>query len=162
LTGYSPQEGVLSLAVDDTRGLIYAGGEFVTSPDDSISRFGAWDTGINAWIPLRFANLTPFDNGIWDYFTVSALAVDDSVVYVGGNFVNAGRVAAADGIAKWTWQPPQGSSTFTTLGTAVTGEGLVTGAKVVAWINIGLWSALILIGIFAFAIIAVAGGMSSV
>ena len=125
LTGYASQDGVFSLAVDDTRGLIYAGGEFVTSPDDSISRFGAWDTGINAWIPLRFANLTPFDNGIWDYFTVSALAVDDSVVYVGGNFVNAGRVAAADGIAKWTWQPPQGSSTFTTLGTAVTGEGLV-------------------------------------
>jgi hypothetical protein len=47
-------------------------------------------------------------------------------------------------------------------GGRVTGEGLVTGAKVVAWINIGLWAALILVGIFAFAIIAIAGGMSSV
>lgn len=55
-----------------------------------------------------------------------------------------------------------GSKEIKASGGRVTGEGLVTGAKVVAWINIGLWSALILIGIFAFAIIAVAGGMSSV
>jgi hypothetical protein len=55
-----------------------------------------------------------------------------------------------------------GSKEIKASGGRVTGEGLVTGAKVVAWINIGLWTALILIGIFAFAIIAVAGGMSSV
>jgi hypothetical protein len=55
-----------------------------------------------------------------------------------------------------------GSKEIKASGGRVTGEGLVTGAKVVAWINIGLWAALILIGIFAFAIIAVAGGMSSV
>jgi hypothetical protein len=126
LTGdVSNRNGVLSLAVDDARGLIYAGGEFTSSTDDSISRFGAWDTGIGEWIPLRFANLFPADNGIWDYSRVQAIVVDDSVVYVGGDFLNAGRVATADGIAKWTWQPPQGSSTFTTLGATVTGEGFV-------------------------------------
>jgi hypothetical protein len=54
------------------------------------------------------------------------------------------------------------SKEIKTSGGRVAGEGLVTGAKVVAWINIGLWAALILVGIFAFAIIAVAGGMSSV
>jgi hypothetical protein len=55
-----------------------------------------------------------------------------------------------------------GSKEIKASGGRVTGEGLVTGAKVVAWINIGLWAALILVGIFAFAIIAIAGGMSSV
>jgi len=54
-----------------------------------------------------------------------------------------------------------GSKEIKASGGRVTGEGLVTGAKVIAWINIGLWAALIVIGIFAFAIIAVAGGMSS-
>jgi hypothetical protein len=53
-----------------------------------------------------------------------------------------------------------GSKEIKASGGRVTGDGLVTGAKVVAWINIGLWAALLLIGIVVFAIIAIAGGMS--
>lgn len=53
-----------------------------------------------------------------------------------------------------------GSKEIKASGGRITGDGLVTGAKVVAWINIGLWAALLLIGIVVFAIIAIAGGMS--
>lgn len=53
-----------------------------------------------------------------------------------------------------------GSKEIKSSGGRITGDGLVTGAKVVAWINIGLWAALLLIGIVVFAIIAIAGGMS--
>jgi hypothetical protein len=122
-----PQARVLSLAVDDARDLIYAGGSFdrVTGGGfRSLNGIGVWDAGISTWIPLRFDTLTPWDNGIPE-FGVHSILVEDAVVYVGGEIRKAGRVASANGIAKWTWQPPQGSSTFTTLGTAVTGEGLV-------------------------------------
>ena len=116
---------VRSVAVDDTRGLIYAGGGFRTSPDDSVSGIGVWDTGISEWIPFRFAAGTN-GQGVFDPYDTWSILVEDSVVYLVGDFRNTGfPITDADGIAKWTWQPPQGSSTFTTLGTAVTGEGLV-------------------------------------
>lgn len=41
------------------------------------------------------------------------------------------------------------------------GKGLVTAAKIVSWINIGLWAAIIVIGAFVLVIVAIAGGMSS-
>ena len=53
-----------------------------------------------------------------------------------------------------------GSKEIKASGGRITGDGLVTGAKVVAWINIGLWAALLLIGLVVFAIIVIAGGMS--
>jgi hypothetical protein len=45
--------------------------------------------------------------------TAFALAfADDSQasVIAGGNFIDAGGVAAADGIAQWTWDPPTGAT----------------------------------------------------
>ena len=42
-----------------------------------------------------------------------------------------------------------------------TGEGLVTAAKIVSWINIGVWGAAIVIGAFFFILAVVAGGFSS-
>jgi hypothetical protein len=121
----SSAAGVRSLAIDDTRGLIYAGGGFRTSPDDSVSGIGVWDAGINEWIPFRFA-AGIYGEGVFDPYDTWSILVEGSVVYLVGDFRNTGfPMTDADGIAKWTWQPPQGSSTFTTLGTAVTGEGLV-------------------------------------
>lgn len=41
----------------------------------------------------------------------------------------------------------------------VTGQGLVTAATIVAWINIGVWAALLVIGLIVIGIVAVAGSL---
>jgi hypothetical protein len=46
-------------------------------------------------------------------------------------------------------------------GGRVQGQGLVTAARWVAWINIGLFAAMIVIGGFVLLLVAIAGGMSS-
>ena len=46
-------------------------------------------------------------------------------------------------------------------GDRLQGRGLVTAAKIVSWINIGLWAAVIVIGAFVLVIVAIAGGLSS-
>ncbi|MGA0092237.1 MAG: fibronectin type III domain-containing protein [Candidatus Nanopelagicales bacterium] len=120
-----PYVGVRALAVDDTRGLVYAGGPFTatnTGAANSMNRVGVWDSAISEWIPLTYAG----GNGV--SAPVYSLAVDDSVLYVGGSFTDAGGVAAADRIARWSWQAPQGSNTLdTTAGASVTltGEGFI-------------------------------------
>jgi hypothetical protein len=43
-------------------------------------------------------------------------------------------------------------------GGRVQGAGLVTAARVVSWVNIGLWAAILVIGAFFLVLIAVAGG----
>ena len=43
----------------------------------------------------------------------------------------------------------------------VTGGGLVTASKIVSWINIGLYAALIAIGVLVFILAAVGGAFSS-
>jgi hypothetical protein len=43
----------------------------------------------------------------------------------------------------------------------VGGEGMVTASVVVAWINIGVTAALVVLGILVVVLIAVAGGMSA-
>lgn len=117
--------GVSALATDDIRGLVYAGGSFtatVGGAANSLNRVGVWDTGISEWIPFTYAggNGTPS--------RVNSVAVDDSVVYLGGSFQDAGGVSAADRIARWTWEPPQGSNSVSApAGAAVTltGEGFI-------------------------------------
>ena len=42
----------------------------------------------------------------------------------------------------------------------ITGQGMSTAAKIVSWINIGLYAALIVIGIIVFGIALAAGGLS--
>lgn len=39
----------------------------------------------------------------------------------------------------------------------VTGQGLVTASMIVAWINIGVWAALLVIGLLVLVLVAVAG-----
>ena len=55
----------------------------------------------------------------------------------------------------------QASKEIEASGGRVQGRGLVTAARWVAWINIGLFAAMILIGGFVLLLIAIAGGMSS-
>ncbi len=114
-----------AIATDDSRGLVYAGGAFTQANGgaaNSLRRVGVWDSGIAEWIPLQFgAGVT--DNGVGSGDVLS-FAVDDSVVYVGGSFLDAGGNPQADRIARWTWSPPTGTVDDTALpGTVLTIEG---------------------------------------
>lgn len=120
----NPYAGVNSVAIDEMRGLIYAGGDFISSVDDSVSGVAVWDMGtINPeWIPLRYGsglNAQGVPGG------VNSIALDDSIAYLAGDFKDAGNNSRADGIAKWTWQPPQGSNTVTAGTMTITGEGFI-------------------------------------
>ena len=90
---------VYDVAVDDTRGLVYAGGDFITAGDDSASRVAVWDVGLGEWIALQAAA----GQGVSS--DVHSLALDDSVLYLGGDFTNAGGVAV-NRVARWTWDAP--------------------------------------------------------
>ena len=46
-------------------------------------------------------------------------------------------------------------------GGRIQGQGLVTASKIVSWINIGLWAAVVVVGGFMVVLIAIAGGFSS-
>ena len=122
-----------AIVTDDTRGLVYVGGWFdkaVGGTAGSLKYVTAWDAAIRAWIPLTVAGGA---NGVsvasvGGLPNVVALALDDSVLYLGGNFTTAGGVAGFGNIARWTWDPPQGSNAATAMqGTSVqvSGEGLV-------------------------------------
>ena len=45
-------------------------------------------------------------------------------------------------------------------GGRIQGGGLVTAARIVSWVNIGLWAAVLVVGVFFLVLFAVAGGMS--
>ncbi|MDP1877763.1 MAG: hypothetical protein Q8M17_09425 [Actinomycetota bacterium] len=46
-------------------------------------------------------------------------------------------------------------------GGALEGQGLVTAAKIVSWINIGFWVAIIVVGAFVLVLLAIAGGLDT-
>ena len=122
-----------SLAVDDNRGIIYVAGIFdgaggVTSPS-----IAAWDIAVQEWIPFRWG-LNAASSGLNQ--DAYALAIDDSTLFVGGSFTGpAGEVWNGCGsggtlncVAKWTWDPPQGSNSITASGGSqitITGEGFI-------------------------------------
>jgi len=122
---------VWEVTMDDTRGLVYVGGDFGELDDftatsvgavNTLKHVGVWDAGISEWIPLTYAG------GDGTTSRVSSVAVDGSVVYLGGSFTDAGGVAAADHIARWTWDPPQGLNSLSALAGAsvtLTGEGFI-------------------------------------
>lgn len=99
--GGGPNNVVTALAFDDTHGLLYTGGAFTTVGTIAASLVSVWDGGIDAWIPLQATG----GNGVGGS-SVSAFAVDGSIVYLGGIFSQAGGVAGTTNIAKWTWDAP--------------------------------------------------------
>jgi hypothetical protein len=47
-------------------------------------------------------------------------------------------------------------------GGRIQGQGLVTAARVVSWVNIGLSAAFIVVGVFLLVLLVVAGGLNDV
>jgi hypothetical protein len=90
---------VYDVAVDDTRGLVYAGGDFTAAGDDSAANVAVWDVGLAEWFALQAAAGQGASSDVY------SLALDDSVLYLGGAFTTAGGVAASR-IARWTWDAP--------------------------------------------------------
>lgn len=145
IAGYSPRDDtwtpigsgldrfVATLASDDTRSLVYAGGAFgapINGQPGSMLRIGTWDAALSEWIPFSFDGGRR--NGIATLgrgSEVYSIAADDEVVYVGGLFplgIEA-RPGTAN-IARWTWDPPQGANTLSAAGGAtvtITGAGFI-------------------------------------
>lgn len=124
LTPSSP--GAYALAADDTHQILYVGGDFDAAGSTNASNIAAWDLRLSEWIPLQWSTT---NQGLPSSAsnTAYAIALDDSVVYVGGYFFDAGNNANADRLARWTWEPPQGSvdDTYTGSNLPVSGEGFV-------------------------------------
>ena len=113
-----------AIAIDDTRGLLYVGGTFTGSGSTSLSSVAVWDFGVDEWIPFRWGAGSG-DVGIGG---LNALALDDSVVYAGGSFSDAGGDTRADYVARWSWEPPTGNVALSGApgGSAtITAEGLI-------------------------------------
>ena len=91
---------VYAMQLDEARGLLYAAGSFINAGGAPVNYVAVWDTGISAWVPLQAAGgigVTPS--------RAYALALDDTVLYVGGVFSAAGGVSATR-IAQWAWAAP--------------------------------------------------------
>lgn len=117
-----------SLAIDETRNLVYAGGRFTKEnggATNGLRRVAVWDAGISEWIPLQFGAAYT-DNGVTTG-EVEALALDDSVLYVGGNLDPS--IPNAAYIRRWTWDPPSGTTSDDTAlpgdTITLTGDGLI-------------------------------------
>jgi hypothetical protein len=94
---------VNAVAVDDTRGLVYAGGDLTAAGGTTASKVVVWDVGLGEWMALQAAAGEGADSDVY------ALALDDSVLYLGGDFTTAGGVAV-NKIARWTWAAPSVSA----------------------------------------------------
>jgi hypothetical protein len=120
---------VTAVAVDETHGLIYAGGVFPNprAADDTLIA-QAFDTGTGEWIALDDSSATsPFS---FNSSTPRSFAVDDSVVYIGaGNIEGAG--GSGGSVIRWTWEAPTA--------TLVTTSGLGGSAvDITGWSLIGV------------------------
>lgn len=146
-SGLAPSSGAAearALAIDQVRGLVYVAGRFTGAGGIPTKSVAVWDIAVQQWLPLRWG-VGVNDAGLNEH--ADSIAVDDSTVYVGGSFSGrAGETWAFCGsggtlrcIAKWTWEPPQGSNSLT--GTAgsqitITGEGFI-GVPTTGGVKIG-------------------------
>ena len=89
-----------ALQLDEARGLLYAAGAFINAGGATANYVAVWDTGISAWVPLKTSGGTGVTGG-----RAYALALDDTVLYIGGVFSSASGVAASR-VAQWTWAAP--------------------------------------------------------
>lgn len=122
-TGLSGVTGTVNAIAIDSAGVIYLGGDFVTSASGvELNRITKW-TG-SGWAPLKVG--TGGTAGVSG--TVTALAAVGTTLYVAGNFSQAGDVAA-NGVAKWS------GTAWSAVGEGVSG-GFVNAMAVVSATNI--------------------------
>jgi len=129
---------VRSLVLDASRDLLYVGGSFSSSSNANLARVAVWDIAIAEWIPLQFAVGSGGANG-----AVRSMTLDDSILYVGGAFTDAGGDTDADYIAQWNWNPPRGANAVNASADdtiTVTGQGFV-GVPASGAVRIGSTSA---------------------
>ena len=111
-----------AIAVDAARGLVYAGGDVVLVGGTVASNVAVWDAGLGEWFALQAVG------GQGTNGQLEALALDDSVLYLGGFFPAAGGVIV-NGIARWTWDAPSAEATPATGARGATiqvrGSGLI-------------------------------------
>ncbi len=94
-TGLSSAANALAVYDDGSGPALFVGGGFTTAGGITVNRLAKWNgstwstVGTTPGVSSTVEALTTFDDG-----TGTAL-------YVGGNFQNAGGIAAADRIAKW-------------------------------------------------------------
>lgn len=125
---------IYALALDDTHQILYLGGDFDFAGSQAATNVVAWDLRLSEWVPFQWGST---DQGLdSSSAVVRAFAVDDSLVYVGGAFFNAGGNPDADRLARWTWEPPAGAGLYSVTDDSLTvsGEGFIgvatTGAVV--------------------------------
>ena len=112
--GFGLSGDALSVAVDDTNALVYAGGFFdyacgsdqCLASDDTVplEGVGAFDLRTRKWVPLSVNGAS----GVNVY--VRALIADDTDLYLGGFITQSTSGTPLNAIAKWTWAPPSGNS----------------------------------------------------
>ena len=98
-----------ALTYDSAHDLLYVGGNFCQAGASTVNLLAAWDFGVGDWITFVDDTGTV---GLATGGRVQAFALDGSSVYVGGTFTNAGGLANADHIARWTWNPPNGTNSL--------------------------------------------------
>lgn len=114
---------IRAIAVDEQHDLVYVGGDFSRAGSVEAGRVAVWDRGVQEWVALQYDSAGQGVAG-----DVYALAVDDSAVFVGGYFTDAGSLANADHVARWTWHAPWGVNDLSgEVGdqVQVTGEGFI-------------------------------------
>lgn len=142
--GYSPigfglgGGGVEEIAVDDTNGVLYAGGDFTyacgsascLTTDDTVilNGVGAFDLRTRKWVPLRVSGASGVNS------TVLALLSVGPSLYIGGTFTSSSSGTPVSRIATWTWAAPSGSAIINDSGGApisVPGEAFVGVSSVI-------------------------------
>ena len=107
---------VSTLAADESRGLLYAGGDWASHSDAQVTntynRLTVWDTGIASWVPMGPLTQEAGDltysptQAIEVYGFMTSIAPNGADVYVGCSCV----ISAQDYLSKWTWSAPTGTN----------------------------------------------------
>ncbi len=108
--GNSVNGPVYALAISGSE--VYVGGDFTSAGGLTARSIARWNSANNTWYPVSPDQLSGC-NGTCPGPVVSAIAVNESDVYVGGNFTNAGGIVV-NNIARLngtTWSAMSGGVT---------------------------------------------------
>ena len=115
---------VRSIALDEERGLVYVGGNFPIIGGTTVNRVAVWDQGLQEWIAFTDSGTVGVAGGTG----IESVAVRGADVYVGGTLTSAGPVSGVNGVARWTWDGPEGTNAVSSVpggSIALAGEGFI-------------------------------------